>query len=234
MKRFYKTILTFLLTVDTKKLFVESDAWWLFKYSALSEVVGWTLLIYGIVAPYYHLPGFAFMLAIGGSIHGMLFIGYIGVLAATYSSLGWTRLKALIGFLVSALPYGTLFFELWANRTRKQSQFGSYRLVSVNGLITKNKRTLMVQSSNSVDWQLPGGLVLKGESPEYALVRILEELTGITPQLASRVSQILHSDNGRSLGLVYEVANSKDFYHLDVQRIVKERGDIDEMRFINK
>ena len=111
MKHAYFVVIQFLRTVDTKKLFVESDAWWLFKYSALSEVVGWTLLIYGIIAPYYHLPGFTFMLAIGGSIHGMLFIAYVGILAATYSSLEWTRGKALIGLFVSALPYGTLFFE---------------------------------------------------------------------------------------------------------------------------
>jgi len=230
----YQRATTFLNKVDTKKLFVESDAWGLFKYSALSEVVGWSLLIYGIAAEKYGLPGASFMLAIGGSIHGMLFLAYIGILAATYSSLGWTRRRALIGFFVSALPYGTLFFEQWTSKQRRQYMLKSYRRITVRGVIENDDLVLALQPNNTVTWQLPGGYIEGDELAEVALQRSVRQLTGITASVGS----LLYVRQPRShkkleLELYFRITNTNAFTKLNLKKVAKKQGEIDELQFID-
>src|SRR5471030_2532043 len=101
-------IIKFLSTVDNHQIFTEPEAWVLFKVSAISEAFGWMLLLYGIAAEQYRLFGRGYALPIGGTIHGMLFIAYLLIVAAGYSSLGWPRWKALIGISMSIIPLGTL------------------------------------------------------------------------------------------------------------------------------
>jgi integral membrane protein len=230
-----RAVWKFLNTVDRYKLFAEPEAWFLFKYAALSEVVGWSLLIYGILAEKYRWPAQAFALPVGGSVHGMLFLGYIGILAATYSSLGWTRKRALTGFFVSALPYGTYFFERWAERKRRQSTLQSYRRIVVRGRVTHQDRCLAIQPSNGVAWCLPGGYIGTGESPEQALARLLRELTGVTAKIGPlyRLSQPDSPKANDELTLYFDIANGQDFATLDLHQIARGHGEVEELRFVD-
>jgi len=111
--------LTWLDRYESYRPFEEYEIWFLFRWAAYGEAFGWALLLYGLGAQ--HFPGWfahSWALAIGGSIHGMIFIAYLLLVLAGYSSLGWSRLKTFVAILVSITPGGTLVFEQWAARQR--------------------------------------------------------------------------------------------------------------------
>lgn len=99
--------------------FTEAEAWTLFRIAALSEAVGWTLLIAAILIDRYKLPLHSYVIPIAGQIHGTIFLIYFGVLIATYTSLRWSRGKFIVSVLAGIPPYGTLAFELWASHSRR-------------------------------------------------------------------------------------------------------------------
>jgi integral membrane protein len=111
-------MLKYLKMFEATRPFSEAEAWGLFRIAALSEAVGWTLLIIGIGIERYHLPGHQFAVPIAGRIHGTIFIAYFGVLIAVYGSLRWSRGKFLVAILAGIPPYGTLVFEQWAAWSR--------------------------------------------------------------------------------------------------------------------
>ncbi|MGF7229373.1 MAG: DUF3817 domain-containing protein, partial [Candidatus Saccharibacteria bacterium] len=131
--------------LESIRPFTPAEAWNLFRLAALAEAVGWTLLITGIAIQHYHLAGAGIAVPIAGQIHGTLFIGYFGVLIATYASLGWSRKRALTAIAAGVPPYGTLLFELWAARGRRIAEKASHRRVNVYGIITHKKQVLLVQ-----------------------------------------------------------------------------------------
>lgn len=114
--------LKFLSRLEAIKPFTEAEAWGLFRIAALAEACGWTLLISGLLIHHYHLPGSRIAIPIAGQIHGTIFLGYFGVLVATYSSLGWPRKKFLLAVLAGVPPYGSLIFEQWAAHARRDKQ----------------------------------------------------------------------------------------------------------------
>ena len=114
--------LDFLRKFEAAQPFSESEAWGLFRIAALSEAVGWTLLITGILIHHYHLPGHRFAIPLAGQIHGTIFVAYFGILIAVYSSVRWSRQKFLLAVLAGIPPYGTLVFEQWAAHTRQNAQ----------------------------------------------------------------------------------------------------------------
>lgn len=99
--------------------FSEAEAWWLFKTTALSEAVGWTVLIIGVVVRQTNLPGSAWAVPVAGQLHGTIFLVYFAILLATYSSLRWSRKKFLLAAIAGVPPYGTLVFEQWAAWSRR-------------------------------------------------------------------------------------------------------------------
>ena len=115
-----KTVLKFLKKVDHHQIFTDQEAWVLFKFSAIAEAFGWTLLIYGIAAEKFHLLGSSFALPVGGSIHGMLFIAYLLIVISAYSSLGWPRWKGLAAVTMSVIPLGTWAFEMREAHNRRK------------------------------------------------------------------------------------------------------------------
>ena len=127
--------LTFLNKLESNCPFTEAEAWGLFRIAALSEAVGWTLLIAGILINHFKLPGNRFAVPIAGQIHGTIFLIYFGVLIATYSSLRWPRPRFLVAVLAGIPPYGTLVFEQWAahrrRTTKRQTYFRSLLLAHI-------------------------------------------------------------------------------------------------------
>jgi integral membrane protein len=81
---------------EKSKLFSEIEAWNLFRLAALSEAVGWSLLIIGVIINHYNLPGHSISIIIAGQIHGTIFLIYFAVLLAVYGSTGWSRKKSLL------------------------------------------------------------------------------------------------------------------------------------------
>jgi integral membrane protein len=104
--------------IEATRPFTEPEAWGLFRLAALSEAVGWTILIIGIAVQKYSLPLHQYTVPIAGRIHGTIFLVYFAVLIATYSSLRWPRKKFVLAVLAGIPPYGTFVFEQWAAATR--------------------------------------------------------------------------------------------------------------------
>ena len=112
---------------ETNRIFLEPEAWSLFKLAAIAEACGWTLLIFGIGFEKYILPGNHLSVLIAGRIHGLLFSCYALSAIGLYPTLGWSRKKALAALLASIPPYGSLAFEQWASYTRQSTYFKTYR-----------------------------------------------------------------------------------------------------------
>ncbi|HEU0266100.1 MAG TPA: DUF3817 domain-containing protein [Candidatus Saccharimonadaceae bacterium] len=103
-------------------LFTDREAWFLFRWSAILETVGWTMLIIGIVFQITRWPGNGWVLPIGASLHGMFVIAYMGVIFGTHRSFTrkWTTLKMLIAELINIIPYAVLVFALCETHRRQK------------------------------------------------------------------------------------------------------------------
>jgi integral membrane protein len=219
----------FLRKVDTIKLFSEAEAWNLFKYAAYGEAVGWTLLIYGILAAHFKFWASGVALAIGGSVHGTIFIAYLIIVLATYSSLGWTRGRAVVGIIISVIPYGTLGFELWVANKRRDLMMQSYRRLTVRGVIDSKTKRLALQLSNSAEWTLPGGDVLLGEKAPEALIRIMLEMTGVLPEIDGQPRIYEHNN---SVELLFSIRNHSQYAQASTLASLRGHSLIDEAKFV--
>jgi integral membrane protein len=100
--------------------FSDDEAWMLFKLAAIGEACGWTLLISGIVCQkiiHNNIP-----VLIAGQIHGLLFLLYLTAAILVAPSLKWSLRQTTIAGLFAVPPYGSIVFELWAGRRRKNER----------------------------------------------------------------------------------------------------------------
>jgi integral membrane protein len=115
----------FKLLVATKydvlnDIFTDKEAWTLFKLVAFLETFGWTLLIVGILFSHYKWTGYAYVLPIAGSVHGVLYLFYLFIVLFTHRSMGWGIWRFVIAEAVSNLPFGALVFELFIAQNRRR------------------------------------------------------------------------------------------------------------------
>ena len=101
-------------------IFTDKEAWQLFKLSAYLETLGWTCLIVGIAAVVSVWPNAKVYIAIGGSIHGILYLFYIFIVIFAHRSLKWNIKRFLFAGFISVIPYGALVFEVWVAKRRKR------------------------------------------------------------------------------------------------------------------
>ena len=86
-----------------------------FRAVAVAEAVSWTGLLVGMLFKYV-ISDSAAGVQIFGPIHGVLFVVYVAVALATWTTLGWRMRVGLLALLASIPPFGTLVFERWATR----------------------------------------------------------------------------------------------------------------------
>jgi integral membrane protein len=99
-------------------LFTDKEAWLLFRLAAFGESVGWTCLILGLFVKYHVVHGANWPVAIGGQIHGVLFVFYLAMAVFGGASLRWKPGRALVAIAASVPPYGSLVFEQIESRRR--------------------------------------------------------------------------------------------------------------------
>lgn len=117
-------MLTLLERFEQNTVFTESEAWGLFRLSAIGEACGWSLLISGLILR--HFIGNNDPVIIAGQIHGMLFFCYAVASLGLYPSLHWSRKRAFVALMASVPPYGSLLFEQWAAYQRDKVQLSAF------------------------------------------------------------------------------------------------------------
>ena len=219
---------------ENLQLFTEQEAWTLFRTAALSEAVGWSLLGTSVLFGAHIPPGHGGAVKIAGQIHGTIFMAYLGIVGATYASLGWSRKRTIIALAASVPPFGTFVFEQWAAYKRRGEALKHRREMSVRGIISDKDLVLAMQTKDANVWQLPGGQVPAHESAETALARLVHEQTGVTAQLGQLAFVVqTRRKNVEHIELYFYVTNSGSFSKNALLAAVKNSKTVDELRFIN-
>ncbi len=226
--------LSFLRKLEATRPFTETEAWNLFRISAIAEACGWTLLIGGIIVQRYQLPGHRFAVLITGQIHGIIFLTYFGVLIAVYSSLRWPRVTFVVAALAGVPPYGTLVFEQWAARSRRKQLRQALRHITVHAIITDKEKLLALQPGNSIKWRLPGGSAKAHETPEEALSRILQSDINVTTS-SNSLQYIVQSKHHAEehLAFYFKIALEDIRDMVAMPEILQRNLALDDIRFID-
>ncbi len=103
-------------------IFTDKEAWLLFRIAAFVETFGWTCLLIGIAAIAYHWPYAQAYIAVGGSIHGILYIFYLFIVIFGHRAMRWSVWRFIFAELISVVPYGALVFEMWVSQRRKKGK----------------------------------------------------------------------------------------------------------------
>ena len=212
----------------------DREAWRLFQIAAVSEALSWILLLIGILIKYVIHPGNDTWVAIGGSIHGTIFLGYAVAVLGLFRILRLSFWQVLFAAAASVIPFGTLIFERWLAAKRAKAERGSFRQVVVRGVIKQGKQLLALQQSDVSYWCLPGTALEKNESPEHSLVRTITEQTGVVPIIGTVKSVQQYSQHGNLiLQLFYTVTNVQDFVTVFPLGGRYERPGLDEIAFVS-
>jgi integral membrane protein len=218
--------------LEVLKPFTEREAWNLYRTAALAEAFGWTILIIGILWRRTDLPGHKIAVPIAGNIHGSIFLIYFAILLATYSSLGWSRLKFVIAAIAGIPPYGTLIFEQITAYYRRQHIGSPTYRVEARAIIMHGDRLLVVQPVRGTNWQLPGSEV-SSIPPSNALEQALVRLTGVAPTVG-RIQYIEQSGKGthQTLTLYFAILNSAAYDITTITKQMKRSALVDEIKFL--
>ncbi|MBG6238804.1 integral membrane protein [Mycetocola sp. CAN_C7] len=90
-----------------------------YRTLAFAEAVTWTLLIIGLLMKYVWQLGELGDLGvrIGGSIHGFVFLAYAMTAVLVGVNQRWSIPLIGLGVVTAVVPYATIPFDLWADRT---------------------------------------------------------------------------------------------------------------------
>lgn len=90
----------------------------LFRLFALAEAVTWTLLIGGLILrATVGVPSVAFTIV--GGLHGAVFLTYAVIASITGVNQRWGFGRTALGVVLAIVPYATIPFELYVQRTGK-------------------------------------------------------------------------------------------------------------------
>lgn len=87
----------------------------LFRTLAFAEAVSWTLLISGLIVR--DLADFPLAVAIGGSIHGFVFLSYGATAVLVAKNNRWRIGPTVIAIVSAVIPYATIPTEIWLHRS---------------------------------------------------------------------------------------------------------------------
>ena len=88
----------------------------LFRLIAIAEAITWTLLIVGMILK-YGTKTTELGVSIGGALHGFVFLVYGATVLLIGINQRWPIGTILVGLVSAVVPYATIPFDLWADRT---------------------------------------------------------------------------------------------------------------------
>ena len=212
----------------------DKEAWNLFRIAALSEAASWLLLLAGMYLKYVVKPGQETLVAVGGSLHGVIFLGYLVAVVGLWRILRLSLWQGFIALLASVLPLGTLAFERWLARRRSLEANGSYRQIAARGVIANGHGSLLaIQCKDVSFWCLPGGTLLAGESAEQSLRRTVLEQTGIRPNVGNLAYVSEYSKRSADrLELFFTVTNAERFINVPFANPDTLGAEVDRVSYV--
>jgi integral membrane protein len=100
--------------------FTDQEAWGVFRFFAILETIGWTLLIFAIVYRRLGLPEADSVVSFAGHLHGMGFVLYFIFVLLVARSMEWGIWRIGIAVVAGIPPYGSIIFEQLMSRHRKK------------------------------------------------------------------------------------------------------------------
>lgn len=91
--------------------FTDHEAWGLFRFFAILEAVGWSLLIIAIVYRKLGLPESASVVSFAGHVHGIGFGLYFLFVLLVARSMEWGIARVGTAVVAGMPPYGSIVFE---------------------------------------------------------------------------------------------------------------------------
>lgn len=87
-----------------------------FRLIAFAEAVSWAGLLVGMFFKRAVIEN-DLGVSIFGPVHGALFLGYLVIALATWTTLRWGTRTGVLGLLAGIPPFGSVVFERWATRS---------------------------------------------------------------------------------------------------------------------
>src|SRR3954453_17736483 len=81
-----------------------------FRIIALAEGISFLTLLF-IAMPMKYFMGMPEVVRVVGSIHGALFLLYVGLLAVLHVKQQWSFMFSLYALIASVVPFGTFFLD---------------------------------------------------------------------------------------------------------------------------
>ena len=81
-----------------------------FRMTALAEGVSFLTLLF-VAMPMKYFMGMPEVVRVVGSIHGALFVLYVGLLAILHVKQQWSFMFSLYALTASVVPFGTFFLD---------------------------------------------------------------------------------------------------------------------------
>jgi integral membrane protein len=94
-----------------------SEVRW-FRVVAVAEAISWTGLLIGMVFKYLVVHN-AIGVHIFGSVHGVLFLGYLWLTVLLWRHQPWPTSVGIWALVGGILPFGSIVFERRATRTHR-------------------------------------------------------------------------------------------------------------------
>jgi integral membrane protein len=125
MKVFMVQIATWLVWLYNKThWFTDKEAWGIYRFFAILETVGWTLLISAIIYRRLGLPEADSVISFAGHLHGLGFVLYFLFVFLTARSMQWGIGRIAIAVVAGMPPFGSIVFEqLMAHYRKKQPAY---------------------------------------------------------------------------------------------------------------
>ena len=91
--------------------FTDREAWGIFRFFAILEAVGWSLLIIAIMYRRMGLPEAASVVSFAGHVHGIGFGLYFLFTILVARSMEWGVGRIAAAIIAGMPPYGSILFE---------------------------------------------------------------------------------------------------------------------------
>lgn len=100
--------------------FTDKEAWAVFRFFAIFEAIGWTLLISAIIWRNLGLPEGPSVVWFAGNTHGIIMGVYYIIVLVVARSMEWGAWRVLGGLAAGVPPYGSVVFERLMNWHRQK------------------------------------------------------------------------------------------------------------------